>query len=234
MNLFALEGLNETFQSSLQWCCLCSSRCVMAGCSHASTASCETHLTSSCFSVSFRVCCDSRWKSSGCWSSQCTKRHNFQTSQDHFVQKCSCRLYAHSVSMGVLAFCTKDSGALTMPLFLRCDVKARRATGWSCGVVSASSCYMSDKVKGCSDMNMGKSCRAMQGKSQQQLRCSELRAAIRITVVQERRRNMWEEVKKTVYPLLSREILTLFSWPCSLTSLSGSFGSRFDDHMKGG
>lgn len=96
----------------------------------------------------------------------------FKQAGDHIVQKCSCRLHVHGVSMGVLAFCTKDSSVLTVPLFSLCDVKAWRATGWSCGVVSASSCYTSDKVKGYSDMNMGKSCRAMEGKSQGQLRRS--------------------------------------------------------------
>lgn len=45
---------------------------------------------------------------------------------------------------------------------------------------------------------------------------------------------MGEKERKTVYPLLSREILTLFSCLCSLTSLSGSFGSRFDGRVKGG
>lgn len=114
----------------------------------------------------------------------------FKQAGDHFVQKCSCRLHVHSVSMGVLAFCTKDSAVLTMPLFSLCDVKARRATGWSCSVVSASSCYMSDKVKGYSDMNMGKSCRPMEGKSQWQLRLSGLRAAISVAVVQKRKRNV--------------------------------------------
>lgn len=114
----------------------------------------------------------------------------FKQAGDHFVQNCSCRLHVHSVSMGVLAFCTKDSSLLTMPLFLLCDAKAQKATGWSCGVVSASSCYMSDKVKGYSDMNMGKSCRAMEGKSQRQLRRFGLRAAINVAVVQKRRRNV--------------------------------------------
>lgn len=120
----------------------------------------------------------------------------FKQAGDHFVQKCSCGLHVHSVSMGVLAFCTKDSSVLTMPLFSLCDVKAQRATGWSCGVVSASSCYMSDKVKGYSDMNMGKSCRVMEGKSQQQLRHSGLRAAISVGVVQKRRRNMRKKRRK--------------------------------------
>lgn len=45
---------------------------------------------------------------------------------------------------------------------------------------------------------------------------------------------MGEKEGKTVYLLLSREILTLFSCLCSLTSLSGSFGSRFDGRVKGG
>lgn len=114
----------------------------------------------------------------------------FKQAGEHLLQKCSCRLHVHSVSMGVFAFRTKDSALLTMPLFLPCDVKARRATGWSCGAVSASSCYTSDKVKGYSDMNMGKSCRAMEGKSRRQLRRSGLQAAIGVAVVQKRRRSM--------------------------------------------
>lgn len=64
------------------------------------------------------------------------------------MQKCSYCLDVHSLSLEVLAFCTKDSHGLTMPLFLVCVVKERRAIGWNCGVVSASSCCMSDKVKG--------------------------------------------------------------------------------------
>lgn len=43
---------------------------------------------------------------------------------------------------------TKDSAGLTLSLFLVYVVKVGSAIGWSCGVVSASSCCMSDKVKG--------------------------------------------------------------------------------------
>lgn len=64
------------------------------------------------------------------------------------VQKCSYCPDVHNLSLEVLAFCTKDSAGLTMPLFLVFLVKEGRAIGWNCGVVSASSCCMSDKVKG--------------------------------------------------------------------------------------
>lgn len=72
----------------------------------------------------------------------------FKQSGEHFVQKCSYCLEVHHLSQEVLAFCTKDSAGLTMSLFLLCVVKAGRAIGWNRGVVSASSCCMSDKVKG--------------------------------------------------------------------------------------
>lgn len=50
----------------------------------------------------------------------------FKQAGDHFVQKCSWRLHVHSVSTGVLAFCTKDSCVLTKPLFWLCDVRSRQ------------------------------------------------------------------------------------------------------------
>lgn len=180
----------------------------------------RTCLTSSCYSVSLRVCCDSRWKSSGCWSSQSTNKTQFSNKPGTILwKKCSCRLHVHSVSTGVLAFCTKDSSVLTMPLFRLCDVKSRRATDWSCGVVSASSCYMSDKVKGYSDTNMGKFCTAMEGKSQQQLGRSGLRAAISVAVVQKRRRNMWGKGKENSLSSVEQGNTEMVSLPV-LTHLS--------------
>lgn len=94
------------------------------------------------------ACCDSRWESLGCWSSQSTKRHNFAIWRVVFVQKSSYCVDVHNFSQEVLAYCTKDSSGLTIPLFLVWVVKEGRAIGWNCGVVSASSCCMSDKVKG--------------------------------------------------------------------------------------
>lgn len=73
------------------------------------------------------ACCHSRWKSSGCWSSQGTKRHNFQTIWSFFVQNFSYCLDIHNLCLEVLAFCTKDSAGLTMPLFLVCVVKKRES-----------------------------------------------------------------------------------------------------------
>lgn len=67
----------------------------------------------------------------------------------------------------VLAFCTKVSTGLTMPLLLVCTVKEGRARGWNCGVVSASSCCMSDKVKG-QRYEHGKIREKQEGKRQRQ------------------------------------------------------------------
>lgn len=58
-------------------------------------------------------------------------RHNHQTSKRGggtilCKKKCSWRLHVHSVSTGVLAFCTKDSRALTEPLFRLRDVRSRQ------------------------------------------------------------------------------------------------------------
>lgn len=81
------------------------------------------------------------------------KRHNFQTIWRLGAKKkgkfeVTFWKFA-ALSQKVLAFCTKDSAGLAMPLFsLALAAKAGRATGWSCGAVSASSCCMSDKVKG--------------------------------------------------------------------------------------
>lgn len=79
------------------------------------------------------ACCDPRWKSSGCWSSQSTTRHNFQTIWRVFCAYC---LDIHNLSLEVLAFCTKDSAGLTMSLFLVCVVKdgeSNRLELW-CGI----------------------------------------------------------------------------------------------------
>lgn len=61
--------------------------------------SCKISLTSSSVCVLVWACCDSRWKSSGCWSSQSTKRHNFSNNlESFFVQKCSYCLDVHNLS----------------------------------------------------------------------------------------------------------------------------------------
>lgn len=84
-------------------------------------------------------------------------------------------------------------------------------------MVSASSCYTSDKVKGCSDMNMGTFCPAMESKSQQQLGRSGLRAPGRPAVALLRRKGgetCEEREKKTVYPPSSSRLRSLTSpWP---------------------
>lgn len=83
------------------------------------------------------------------------KRHDFQTiwrlgAKKKKKGKFEVTFWKFAVlSQEVLAFCTKDSAGLATPLFsLALAAKAGRATGWSCGAVSASSCCTSDKVKG--------------------------------------------------------------------------------------
>lgn len=74
------------------------------------------------------ACCDSRWKSSGCWSSQSTNRHNFQTIWRVFLCKNVVIVLTYTTSpLEVLAVCTKDSAGLTMALFLVCAVKRRES-----------------------------------------------------------------------------------------------------------
>lgn len=124
------------------------------------------------------ACCASRWKSSGCWASQRTDRHNFQTIWGgFFVQKCSFSLNVHRLPLEILAFCTKDSAGLTMSLFLGLCSERRecnRLELW-CGI---SSCCMSDKVKGLW-YEHGKILEELEGKrhQQQQLSLSALQCA---------------------------------------------------------
>lgn len=158
-------------------CCLYSSDCLMVGYSHASKLSCEMCLTSSCHSVY----CDSRWKCSGCWSSQRSKRHNFQTICRRFCEKNAVAIFKYTAS----PWKALHSAPRTMSLYSLCDMKARRTTSWSCGVVSANSCYMTKSRA--SDMNMGKSCRQYRARpsgSWDALGCSVWsKVAISFTVV---------------------------------------------------
>lgn len=71
-----------------------------------------------------------------------------QSGKRNVLQKVGYSPDVRELSLEVLAFCTKDSAGLTMPLLLVCLVKEGRAIGWNGAVVSASSCCMSDKVKG--------------------------------------------------------------------------------------
>lgn len=73
----------------------------------------------------------------------------FKQSEEFFLGKIVVIVLTYTtLSLVVLVFCTKDSAGLTLSLFLVCVVKEGSEIGWNCGLVSASSCCMSDKVKG--------------------------------------------------------------------------------------